>query len=74
MGRLWFFAVHFALVLATGQGLTTALRVITLDKEIRGYTVYTERPVQVELLRLVATGKSAAVLGASMTDTDMITR
>lgn len=33
-----------------------------------------ERPVQIELLRLIATGKSAAVLGASMTDTDMISR
>ena len=27
-----------------------------------------------ELLRLIATGKSAAVLGGSVTDTDMITR
>ncbi|CDJ60854.1 penicillin amidase domain-containing protein, putative [Eimeria maxima] len=33
-----------------------------------------KRPVQIELLRLIATGKSAAVLGASMTDTDMISR
>ncbi|CDJ38991.1 penicillin amidase domain-containing protein, putative [Eimeria tenella] len=37
-------------------------------------TASSQRPAQIELLRLVATGKSAAVLGASMTDTDMITR
>ncbi|CDI79539.1 penicillin amidase domain-containing protein, putative [Eimeria acervulina] len=40
----------------------------------QGYLHATERPVQIELLRLIATGKSAAVLGASMTDTDMISR
>ncbi|CDJ53116.1 penicillin amidase domain-containing protein, putative [Eimeria brunetti] len=40
----------------------------------QGYLHAAERPVQIELLRLIATGKSAAVLGASMTDTDMISR
>ncbi|KAL8455987.1 hypothetical protein Emag_000230 [Eimeria magna] len=33
-----------------------------------------ERPFQMELLRLIATGKAASVLGKGMEDTDMITR
>lgn len=40
----------------------------------QGFVHAAERPFQMELLRLLATGKTAAVLGASMTDTDMITR
>ncbi|KAL8272564.1 hypothetical protein Esti_003453 [Eimeria stiedai] len=35
---------------------------------------FDERPFQMELLRLLATGKAASVLGKGMADTDMITR
>ncbi|OEH74597.1 penicillin amidase domain-containing protein [Cyclospora cayetanensis] len=40
----------------------------------QGYLHAIERPFQVELLRLIAVGRSASVLGPSMTDTDMIAR
>lgn len=40
----------------------------------QGYVHAAERPFQMEILRLLATGNAASVLGSSMLDTDMITR